>query len=81
MEPNYMITVDRINNLDTLMVEVEVSQELFADTIKQLESEKKRLEAAMQYTLNVHAHIKFVEYGTLPRSEGKAKRVIDKRKI
>ncbi len=81
MEPNYMITVDRVNNLDTLMVEVEVSQELFADTIKQLESEKKRLEAAMQNTLNVHAHIKFVEYGTLPRSEGKAKRVIDKRKI
>ncbi|MBQ3230650.1 MAG: phenylacetate--CoA ligase [Clostridia bacterium] len=81
MEPNYLILVDRVNNLDTLTVEVEMAQNTFSDTIKDLETAKKKLEAAMQNTLNVHAHIKFVEYGTLPRSEGKAKRVIDKRKI
>ncbi|MBQ9848709.1 MAG: phenylacetate--CoA ligase [Clostridia bacterium] len=81
MEPNYLIIVDRVNNLDTLTVEVEMAQNTFSDTIKDLETAKKKLEAAMQNTLNVHAHIKFVEYGTLPRSEGKAKRVIDKRKI
>ncbi len=80
MEANYLITVDRVNNLDTLTVEVEISANTFSDTVKDLESAKKRLEGAMQSTLNVHASIKFVEYGTLPRSEGKAKRVIDKRK-
>jgi Na+-translocating ferredoxin:NAD+ oxidoreductase RnfA subunit len=41
---------------------------------------KKKLENAMQSTLNVHANVRFVEYGSLPRSEGKAKRVIDNRK-
>jgi phenylacetate-CoA ligase len=81
MEPNYLITVDRVNNLDTLTVTVEVGQNMFSDTVKDMETAKKKLEAAMQSTLNVHAHIKFVEYGSLPRSEGKAKRVIDNRKI
>ena len=81
MEPNYLITVDRVNNLDTLTVTVEVGQNMFSDTVKDMEKAKKKLEGSMQNTLNVHAHIKFVEYGTLPRSEGKAKRVIDNRKI
>jgi phenylacetate-CoA ligase len=54
---------------------------MFSDTVKDMEKAKKKLEGSMQNTLNVHAHIKFVEYGTLPRSEGKAKRVIDNRKI
>ena len=81
MQPNYIITVDRVNNLDTLTVDVEMSIDTFSDTVKDLEKAKKKLEAAMQSTLNVHASIRFVEYGTLPRSEGKAKRVIDKRKI
>ncbi len=80
MEPNYMIYVDRVNNLDTLTVEVEMAQSTFSDTVKGLETEQKKLEAAMQSTLNVHARIKFVEYGSIPRSEGKAKRVIDNRK-
>ncbi len=81
MQPNYLITVDRINNLDTLTVDVEMSLDTFSDTVKDLEKARKGLEAAMQNTLNVHASIRFVEYGSLPRSEGKAKRVIDKRKI
>lgn len=81
MEPNYLITVDRVNNLDTLTVDVEMAQNTFSDTVKDLETAKKKLEAAMQNTLNVHANVRFVEYGTIPRSEGKAKRVIDNRKI
>ncbi|MBR5286589.1 MAG: phenylacetate--CoA ligase [Clostridia bacterium] len=80
MEPNYLITVDRINNLDTLTVDVEMNLDTFSDTVKALENTKKKLENAMQSTLNVHANIRFVEYGSLPRSEGKAKRVIDNRK-
>lgn len=81
MEPNYLITVDRINNLDTLSVDVEMGQNMFSDTVKDIETAKKKLEAALQNTLNIHAHVRFVEYGTLPRSEGKAKRVIDKRNV
>lgn len=81
MEPNYLIIVDRKNNLDTLEVQVEMAQHIFSDTVKELENAKKRLEGALQNTLNVHAGVKLVEYGTLPRSEGKAKRVIDNRKI
>lgn len=57
MEPNYLIIVDRVNNLDTLTVEVEMAQNTFSDTIKDLETAKKKLEAAMQNTLNVHAHM------------------------
>jgi phenylacetate-CoA ligase len=80
MEPNYLITVDRVNNLDTLTVDVEMNLGTFSDTVKALENAKKKLENAMQSTLNVHANVRFVEYGSLPRSEGKAKRVIDNRK-
>ena len=81
MDPNYLITVDRVNNLDTIQVEVEMAQNTFSDVVSDLEKARKKLESAMQNVLNIHAHIKFVEYGSLPRSEGKAKRVIDKRKI
>lgn len=81
MQPNYHITVDRVNNLDVMSVEVEVAPDLFSDTVKGMESLKKRLEAALQNVLNVHAEIKLAEYGSIPRFEGKAKRVTDNRKI
>ena len=81
MQPNYHITVDRVNNLDVMSVEVEVAPDLFSDTVKGMESLKKRLEAALQNVLNVHAEIKLAEYGSIPRFDGKAKRVTDNRKI
>ena len=81
MQPNYHITVDRANNLDVMSVEVEVVPDMFSDTVKGMESLKKRLEAALQNVLNVHAEIKLAEYGSIPRFEGKAKRVTDNRKI
>lgn len=81
MQPNYHITVDRVNNLDVMSVEVEVVPDMFSDTVKGMESLKKRLEAALQNVLNVHAEIKLAEYGSIPRFEGKAKRVTDNRKI
>ena len=81
MQPNYHITVDRVNNLDVMSVEVEVAPDMFSDTVKGMESLKKRLEAALQNVLNVHAEIKLAEYGSIPRFEGKAKRVTDNRKI
>lgn len=81
LQPNYLITVDRINNLDTMEVQVEVTSELFSDTVRHLESVAKQAENALQSTLNIHAKVNLVEPGTLPRSEGKAKRVIDKRQL
>lgn len=81
MQPNYHITVDRVNNLDVMSMEVEVAPDMFSDTVKGMESLKKRLEAALQNVLNVHAEIKLAEYGSIPRFEGKAKRVTDNRKI
>lgn len=81
MEPNYQLVVDRINNLDTLEVKVEMGQNIFSDTVKDLEASRKKLESALHNTLNIHADVKLVEYGSLPRSVGKAKRIIDNRKI
>lgn len=81
MDPNYLILVDRKNNLDTMEVQVEMNAGVFSDTIKDLENTEKRIEAALQSTLNVHARVRLMEPGSLPRSEGKAKRVIDKRAL
>lgn len=76
---NYLIIVDRKNNLDTMEVQVEMLPEMFSDTVKGLENTEKRIEGALQSTLNVHAKVRLLEPGSLVRSEGKAKRVIDNR--
>ena len=81
MEPNYQIIVDRKNNLDTMEVQVEMSDAMFSDTVRNLEDVERRIAAALQSTLNVVAKIRLVEPKSLPRSEGKAKRVIDNRHI
>ncbi len=81
MAPNYLIIVDRKNNLDTMEVQVEMAPEMFSDTVKGMEREEKKIEAALQSTLNIHANVRLMAPGTLPRSEGKAKRVIDNRKL
>ena len=52
---------------------------LFSDTVKDIENTEKRIENALQSTLNIHSRVRLMEPNTLPRSEGKAKRVIDKR--
>lgn len=81
MDPNYLIVVDRINNLDTMEVQVEMTPKLFSDTVKNLESIERDIAGALHSTLNIAAKVKLVEPKTLPRSEGKATRVIDKRKV
>ncbi|MBR2893953.1 MAG: phenylacetate--CoA ligase, partial [Clostridia bacterium] len=81
MTPNYLIIVDRKNNLDTMEVQVEMMPDMFSDTVKSLEATEKMIESALQSTLNVHAKVRLMEPGTLPRSEGKAKRVIDNRQF
>ena len=81
MEPNYQIIVDRKNNLDTMEVQVEMSDQMFSDKVRNLEDVEHNIAAALQSTLNIAAKIHLVEPKSLPRSEGKAKRVIDKRHI
>lgn len=80
MDPNYLIVVDRKNNLDTMEVQVEMTPKLFSDTVKNLESVEREISSALHSTLNIAAKVKLVEPKTLPRSEGKAVRVIDNRK-
>ncbi|MEN6374858.1 MAG: phenylacetate--CoA ligase [Smithella sp.] len=83
LEPHYQLIVDRVGNLDTLEVQVEVTESLFAnaDEMKVLQKMEKRIADNMKDYLGVTAKVKLVEPKSLQRSEGKASRVIDKRKI
>ena len=81
VEPHYIIEVDRVDALDRLTVKVEVSEKSFSDEIKQLENMEKRLQHDIKDYLGVSAKVKLVEPKSIKRSEGKAQRVIDKRKI
>ena len=78
---NYQIVVDRENNFDSIEVRVELSPENFRDTIKGLDKQAKELSEALKVVLGLNAHVKLMEPNSIPRSEGKAVRVIDKRKL
>lgn len=78
-EPHYQIFVDRHNNLDTMEVMVEVSGDVISDKIKGLEAFENELRTKFESTLGISAKVTLVEPNTIPRSEGKAKRVIDRR--
>lgn len=80
MDPNYLIVVDRKNNLDIMEVQVEMTAGIFSDTVKKLEETERAIAGELQSTLNIAAKVRLVEPKSLPRSEGKAVRVIDKRK-
>jgi phenylacetate-CoA ligase len=79
--PHYLIIIDRINNLDVLQVLVEVDQQFFLDRIGQLESLKQKIKNSLESTLGISVDVKLVEHKTIERSEGKSKRVVDKRKL
>lgn len=79
--PHYMLIVDRVNNLDTLEVQVEVEERFFSDEIKELEKLTAKITQVLQSALGLSVKVKLVEPKTIQRSEGKAKRVIDKRKL
>jgi len=80
-EPHYQIIVDRKGAMDDMEVMVEVNERIFSDEVKVLHSLSKKIGDRMKGMLGVSAKITLVEPRTIPRSEGKAKRVIDKRKI
>lgn len=80
VSPHYHIIVDRVNNLDTMLVEVEMSQSLFSDSVKHIQEKEKVIKQALLNTLNIAVAVKLVGPKTISRSEGKAKRVTDNRK-
>jgi phenylacetate-CoA ligase len=79
--PNYQIIVDRVDHTDTFEVQVEMSAEMFSDEIKVVESREQELLAAMRSMLGISPHVKLVTPESIARSEGKAVRVVDRRKI
>ena len=80
-QANYRIIVDRINNSDTLDVEVEMTPEMFSDNLSVISRREKELEAALRTMLGIGADVHLVSPKTITRSEGKAVRVVDKRKL
>ncbi len=81
VEPHYQIIVDREGALDTMKVQVEINEDIFSDEIKELERLSKSIEGEIKEMLGISCVVKLVEPRTIQRSEGKAKRVIDNRKI
>ena len=81
VEPHYQIIVEREGTLDTMEVQVEVSDSIFSDEVKKLEGLAKTIQKEIKDLLGVSCKVKLVEPKSIQRSEGKAKRVIDKRKI
>ena len=80
-QANYQILVDRVNNTDTLEVMVEMTPENFSDNLGKITEMEKNLVAALKAMLGIYAKVKLVAPKSIARSEGKAVRVIDKRKI
>ncbi|MBR2500153.1 MAG: phenylacetate--CoA ligase, partial [Clostridia bacterium] len=78
--PYYMIIVDRQGVLDTFEVHVEMLDEFFSDEVKQLEKLENEIRSKLQSILGISPKVKLVAPKSIPRSEGKAVRVIDKRK-
>lgn len=78
--PHYMIIVDRVNNLDTMEIQVELNTSYYTDEIRGIERVTKKIGHAISQALGLNAKITIVQPGSLKRSEGKAVHVIDKRK-
>jgi phenylacetate-CoA ligase len=82
VQPHYQLVVERAEaGLDTLEVQVEVDERIFSDEVKNLTAFEKKLEKALADVLTVTAKVRLVEPNSIERSIGKAKRVIDKRKL
>jgi len=81
LEPHYKLIVDRINNLDSFEVQVEVKENFYSDEMTEMLRLRKQIAHRLQSVLGITPDIKLVEPRSIERSEGKAKRVVDKRKF
>ena len=79
--PNYLIEVDRVNNTDTLDISVEMNPDQFSDKVKDMQAQEKALAVAIKTMLGINPKVHLVSPKSITRSEGKAVRVIDKRKL
>ena len=79
--PHYMLIVDRVNSSDTLEVQVEMTDEMFSDTVSHIEQVRKTITDRIKSVVGIATNVKLVAPKSIPRSEGKAKRVIDNRKL
>jgi phenylacetate-CoA ligase len=80
-QPNYQIIVDRVNNTDTFEVNVEMNPEQFTDKVSEILGMERKLSDAMKIMLGINPKVRLVAPKSIVRSEGKAVRVIDKRKL
>ena len=78
---NYQLIVDRVNHSDTLEVQVEMNTETFSDSLAKIADMEKKLVEALKNMLGIYAKVTLVAPKSIARSEGKAVRIIDKRKI
>jgi len=81
VQPHYMIYVDRINNLDVMEIQIETTPSLLSDETKKIENIERKLYKDIESTLGISARVRLVGPKTIARSEGKAKRVVDRRNI
>lgn len=81
MAPHYQLIIDRVNNLDVMEVLVEMNQDMEFDAVRLVEKTEARIKAAIDSTLGISAKVHLVSPKTIERSEGKSKRVVDKRKL
>jgi phenylacetate-CoA ligase len=81
LEPHYFIVVDRVNNLDTFEVQVEVKAAFYTDEMSRLIDLRKQIVHRLQSVIGLSPDVKLVEPRSIERSQGKAKRVNDKRKF
>jgi phenylacetate-CoA ligase len=80
-EPHYQLIVERHGQLDELEVQIEMNEMVFSDEIRNLEATEKKIESDLYASLNIHTRVRLVEPKSIARSEGKARRIIDKRQI
>ena len=81
LTPTYQIVVDRVNNTDTLDINVEMSEQMFSDAIRSVERVERSIEAQLRSILGIGAKVHLRSPKSIERSEGKAKRIIDNRKL
>jgi phenylacetate-CoA ligase len=80
-EPHYQIVVDRVGKLDVLEVQVEMNEGMISDEIKELERTERTIRSEIESLLGIKVGVKLVEPKSITRSEGKARRVVDRRKL
>ncbi len=76
---HFMIIVDRVNEMDTMTIQIEMTDAAFSDRVNDMISLEKKVASALKTILNLSVNVELVEHGSLPRSIGKSKKVIDKR--